>query len=68
MDTPNESRRPNERLADEVTLALIEAGFFPESERESAYERIASGGARSEDWSTWAEAAVSRSKEGKLDG
>lgn len=68
MDTASESRRPNERLADEVTLSLLESGLLLDSEKDAAFERIASGGARPEDWITWAEGAVSRSKEGMIGG
>lgn len=68
MDTSNEARGPNERLAHEITMSLVETGLLPEVEKEKAYERIASGGARPEDWISWAEAAVARSKEGMNGG
>lgn len=51
------SPTPNERLAEIIADALIEAGLVSSSELEELKRKLVSGTAKAEDWSRWVERA-----------
>ncbi len=54
--TPDPST-PNERLAEIVADALVNAGLIQSSRLEDLKRKLAAGTAKAEDWSHWIESA-----------
>jgi hypothetical protein len=52
-----DTRTPNERLAEIAADALINAGLIQSARLEDLKRKLASGGAKAEDWSHWIESA-----------
>lgn len=64
MDT----RTPNERLAEIVAGALINAGLIQSSRLEDLKRKLAAGAAKAEDWSHWIESAQRSSQRKERSG
>ncbi len=57
MSSTLDTRTPNERLAEIVADALINAGLIQSSRLEDLKRKLAAGAAKAEDWSHWIESA-----------
>jgi hypothetical protein len=57
MSSTSDSRTPNERLAEIVAGALINAGLVSSARLEELKRKLAAGTAKAEDWSHWIESA-----------
>ncbi len=52
-----DTRSPNEQLAEIVADALVNSGLIQASRRDDLRRKLAAGTAKAEDWSHWIEGA-----------
>jgi len=57
MSSTLDTRTPNERLAEVVADALVNAGLIQPARLEDLKRKLAAGTAKAEDWSHWIESA-----------
>jgi hypothetical protein len=57
MSSTPDTRTPNERLAEIVADALVNAGLVQSARLEDLKRKLAAGTAKAEDWSHWIESA-----------
>lgn len=58
-DNNDQALSPNDRLADEIAAALVEAGLITITHEASLRERLKAGGVKQEDWNLWVDVATS---------
>ena len=58
-DDNDQALAPNDRLADEIAGALVEAGLITMTHEASLRERLKAGGVKQEDWNLWVDVATS---------
>jgi hypothetical protein len=68
MSSTSDSRTPNERLAEIVAGALINAGLVSSARLEDLKRKLAAGTAKAEDWSHWIESAQRSSQRKERSG
>lgn len=49
---------PNDRLADEVADALVDAGLIQGTHEHALREKLKAGGVKQEDWNLWVDVAT----------
>lgn len=58
-DDPAPTPSPNDRIADDIADALVDAGLIPAGHGDALREKLKAGGVKQEDWNLWVDLATS---------